>query len=138
MLEELEVARAASSEAEVRSGHDRLRPDRAKDLLGELLRLQARDVERELDDQGGLDSELFEQLEAAVEGGEQLDAVAERRPRVRVERDDGRLGSASSRASTILRCPRWTPSNVPSATARGPGPNSPISRPILMSQWLSQ
>ena len=43
-----------------------------------------------VDDERVLDAELGEQLQPPLQRREQLDAVAERDPRVRVERDDGR------------------------------------------------
>src|SRR5919199_1039092 len=58
----------------------RARPNRkpfpaAEDPLRELLWLEAGDVERELDDEPLVDSELGNQLEPPVERGEQLDPV---------------------------------------------------------------
>ena len=91
-LEEGEVARRAAPEAEVLARDDRLGADRPEELVGELLRLQPGDVERELDDERLVDSELREQLQPALEGHQQLDPVSERGARVRIERDDRRLG----------------------------------------------
>ena len=66
------------------------------------------------------DPRLGEQLEPPLERRDQLDAVPEHDARMRVERDHGRLEArVDRRARAPTRWPRWTPSNVPIATARG-------------------
>ena len=88
--EPLEVARPAAAEAEVRARDHHLRPDRSQDPLGERLRLELGQLEVEVDDERLLDPRLAEQLEAPFERRQQLDAVAERHARMRVEGDDRR------------------------------------------------
>ena len=88
--EQVEVARPGAAEAEVLSGDDDLGPDRPQDAVDELLRLEPGGVGRELDDQRVGHSGLLEELEPALEGGQQLHLVSESHPRMRVERDDRR------------------------------------------------
>ena len=78
-------------EAEVLARDDRLGADRPEELVREGLRLQPGDVERELDDERRVDSELGEQLQPTLERHQQVDPVAECGARVRIERDDRRL-----------------------------------------------
>src|SRR4029077_14211538 len=84
------VALAAAPEAEARPDGDDPRSDRGEIALDELGRGQGGYVFRELDDEDVLDAALAEELQAPLEGREQLDLVPEHRPRVRVERDDRR------------------------------------------------
>src|SRR6185503_2943396 len=86
----LEVARTTLAEAEVRAGDDHFAPDRPQDPLGEGLRRELGELEIEVHDERLLDAGLREQLQPPFERDEQLDAVAERDPRVRVEGDRGR------------------------------------------------
>ena len=58
--------------------------------LGEGLGFEACELEIELDHEHVLDAGVGEQLEAPLERRQQLDAVAERRPGMRVEGDDRR------------------------------------------------
>ena len=108
------------------------RPDRGEVRGDELLGLEARKLLRELDDEDLVGPGLLDQLEPALEGRQELHLVAED------ERADagGRSGrwsggrSPSLRRSTA-RCPRWTPSNVPSATARSAGSSSAGERATI-------
>ena len=88
--EEVEIALAASPEAEGLSCGDRLRSDPAKHLLGELLRRERREPLVEREDENVLDARLRKQLEPAFERGEELDPSAEHRPGMRIERHDAR------------------------------------------------
>src|SRR6185437_677091 len=85
------------AEAEVRAGDDHLAPDRPQDPLGERLRRKLGELEIEVHDERLLDAGLPEQLQPPFEWDEQLDAVAERDPRVRVEGDRGRRGPRRTR-----------------------------------------
>ena len=89
--------RPAAAEAEVRAGDDDLRPDRPQDPLRELLRLELGELEVEVDDERLLDPGLAEQLEPALERRQQLDVVAERDARMRVEGDDRRRRPGGTR-----------------------------------------
>ena len=95
--QELQVSRAATAEPEVLPRDDDLGADRAQHFLGELLGLEPGEVEGELDDERRLHAELLEELEAPLERSEELDPVAEGRPRVGIEGDDGRLGAGRER-----------------------------------------
>jgi hypothetical protein len=59
-------------------------------LRREVLRRELLELGRERRDEDVLDTRVLDQLEAPFERREQLDLVAERDARVRVERDDGR------------------------------------------------
>ena len=96
-LQELEVAGAPTAEPKVLAGDRDLGSDRAQHLLRELLRLEPSEVERELDDHGRLDTQLLDELHTTLERGEEVDPVPERSPRMRVERQDGRLGPRGER-----------------------------------------
>ena len=96
-LEQREIACTATAEAEVRAGDDHLGADRAQDALGERLRRELRQLEVEVDDERLLDPGLGEQLEPPLERHQQLDAVAERLARVRVEGDHRRRPSGGER-----------------------------------------
>src|SRR4051794_2366276 len=90
-LEQPQVSTARPSEAEPFAGHDDARPDRAQEGLGEVARLEAGQLGRELDDERLLDTGVREQLEPALERRQKLDLVAaDDTARMRVERDDGR------------------------------------------------
>ena len=89
-LEQLEVAPPPGSEPEVRSGSDRLCPDRAQVALGEHLGLERHQLGRERRDERRLGPGVREQLQPPFERGDQLDVVAERDPRMRIERDHRR------------------------------------------------
>ena len=90
-LEQREVAAAGRA----RSGTPRRRPPArrrspARYERANVLRLERRDLGRELDDERLLDAERREQLEPPLERREQLDLVAEHLARMRVEGDDRR------------------------------------------------
>ena len=88
--QEVDVAPPPRAEAEVLAGDDYLCADRAQVVGDELLRLSARELLGELDDEDLVRAGLLEELEAPLERRQQLDVVAEHEPRVRVEREDGR------------------------------------------------
>ena len=89
--EQLEVAGAPDAEAEVGSpATTTSTPDPAQVDLGELLRREPLELGNERRHERRLDAGVVEQLEPALERRQQLDAVAQRDPRVRVERDHGR------------------------------------------------
>ena len=88
--QQLQVARAPLPEAKPRACDDDLRADREQVLARELVRLESGDRRTELHHQGVLHPGVREQLEPPLERREQLDALGEHGPRMRVERDDGR------------------------------------------------
>ena len=88
--EQLAIAAPPGAEAEVGAGGDRLGADRPQVALGEHLGLERHQLRRERRDQRCLDPGIREQLQPALERRDQLDIVAERDPRVRIERDHGR------------------------------------------------
>ncbi len=88
--QQIEVAGAGAAETEVLAGDDHLGADRPQRTVDELLRLEPGGVGRELDDERVRHAELLEELEPALERGQELDLVPERDPRMRVERDDRR------------------------------------------------
>src|SRR5918996_6452735 len=87
--QQVEIAAALPAETEVLPGHDRRRPQRPDVALDELLRLQLRQLQREVDDDDLLDTGLADQLQPPLQRRDQLDLVAEHDARVRVEGDDG-------------------------------------------------
>ena len=89
-LEQREIAGPRAPEAEVRAGDDHFRADRPQHGVHELLRGQLRQLEVELHHERLLDARLVQKLEPPLEGGEQLDVVAERNPRMRFEGDHRR------------------------------------------------
>ena len=92
LVEEGEVALPFVTEPKVLARDDGLGADGAQELVGELARLQTGDIEGELDDERLGDSQLRQQLQPALEGHQQLDPVSEGGARMRVEREDRRLG----------------------------------------------
>ena len=96
--EQLEVTRASAAKAEVGARDHDLRTDRPQHALGEHLRLEPTQVEIELDHERLLDSGLADQLQAPAQRRQQLDLVAERDPRMRVERDHGRRQPGGNRS----------------------------------------
>jgi hypothetical protein len=84
------VPLASAPEAEVPADEDDARPERAEHAGCELLRREQRELRGELDEQQVLDTDLPDQLAAALRGREQLHLVAEHEARVRVERDHRR------------------------------------------------
>jgi hypothetical protein len=89
LRERVEIAGAAAPEAEVRAGDDDLRAQRTQDQLGELFRRCQRQLGCEGDDER-LDAQLAQQLQAALEGRQELDLVAQNDARVWVERQHSR------------------------------------------------
>ena len=90
-LEQREIARSSDSEPEVLAGHDQLGTYGSKKPLREQFRRQLLQVRCERRDENRLDARFREELEPAFERGQELDLVAERDPRVRIECDDRRL-----------------------------------------------
>src|SRR5262249_12691744 len=72
-LEQRKIAPARAPEAEVLASDDRLGTDRTQELVGELLRLEPGDVERELDDERGVDAQRREQLQTPLERHQEVD-----------------------------------------------------------------
>ena len=110
--------RAAMPEAEVSPATTTFVPDRAEHVAAKSSGSRCCSSWSNVDDERLLDAVLREQLQPPLERREQLDAVAEREPRMRVEGDDRRVSPVSTAAAITRWCPRWTPSNVPIATAR--------------------
>ena len=102
-----------ASEAEVLARDDRLGADRPEELVREGLRLQPGDVERELDDERRVDSKLGEQLQPTLERHQQVDPVAECGARVRIERDDRRLGPCVEQRLDHAAVPEMNPVEGP-------------------------
>ena len=67
LAEQREVASTLAPEAEVGAGDDDVGADPPQVALGELLRLEGGEVERELDDERLLDPELGQELEPPLE-----------------------------------------------------------------------
>src|SRR4051794_1678597 len=88
--QERQIAGARAAEAEVVPGDDDLAAHRLEDARDELLRLELAQLEVEADDERVLDAQLREQLELPLLRRQELDAVAERDARVRVEGEDRR------------------------------------------------
>src|SRR6185436_15183387 len=86
-LEQCEISRAPHAEAEIRAGDDDLHPCRAQEPLGELLGRELLELGREGGDEDVCDTGVLEQLEPAIQRGEELDPVSEGNPRVWIERD---------------------------------------------------
>ena len=106
--------------------------------LDELLRRELRELEVELDDERLLDPGLGDQLEPALERRQQLDLVAERDARMRVERDDRRTsapaGDARPRARAGGRGGRRRRSRSrPRAAARSSSPGAATTFTTLPS-----
>src|SRR4249919_1459884 len=89
-LQEREIAGSTDAEVEVRAGHHNLDADGAQVPRRELPRRELLQLGREGGDEDILDAGLADQLEPASERGKQLDLVAERDARVRIERHDRR------------------------------------------------
>src|SRR5919198_2051449 len=96
-LEQLEISRTTDAEAKVGSSDDRFRTDRLQVLLREPLGWELLQRRVEAGEEGRLDPGLADQLEAALEGRDQLDAVPEGDPWMRVERDHRRREPGSRR-----------------------------------------
>src|SRR5439155_4828753 len=73
VAEEREVASALAAETEVGARDDDLGADRPQVALRELLGLECREFERELDDERLADAGVGEQLQAPLQGRQQLD-----------------------------------------------------------------
>ena len=119
--EELEIAGALAPEAEAVARGDDLGADRRAGTPRERLRLERRELVVNASTSTSSTPAACEQLEPPLDRREQLDPVAEHRRgcgsnvttvgRERPPRVD--------RGPNDRRWPRWTPSNVPIATARG-------------------
>jgi len=90
------------------------RSDLPQDRFGELRGLAGRKLRRELDHEDLLDARLFEKLDAAFEGREQLDSVPEHQPRMWPERDDRDWRACSASG---LQHPTMTAMNAVEAAA---------------------
>ena len=88
--EQREIAAASTAEAKVGSGDDHLGSEWPQEGLDERLRLELRKLQVEVDHQGVDDARFRDQLEAPLEGRQELDLVAEGDARMRVEGDDRR------------------------------------------------
>ena len=78
-------------EAEVGADGDCLGTDRHEERLDELLRRQPHELRCERRDERLRDTRLRKELQAPLEGCDQLDAVSERDPWVWLERDHRRV-----------------------------------------------
>ena len=126
--------RAAGAEAEPLAREDDPRAERAQHVARERVRLEARELRRELDHEDVFRPRRGEELEPAPDHGQKLDLVAENGARVRVEGDHRRPEPRSAAAASTARWPRCTPSKVPIATARSAvgassGARTTVTRP---------